>query len=81
MTVIICIIILILVYIGLLLTIVVSVRRGDKDDVGRFKEMKNVYKNEAYNEVIQKCREQSQNGEVTYLSIEDIERIIQDLKA
>ena len=81
MTVIICIIILILVYIGLLLTIAVSVRRGDKDDVGRFKEMKNVYKNEAYNEVIQRCREQSQNGEVTYLSIEDIERIIQDLKA
>ena len=37
-------------------------------------------RNSAYDEIIRKCRQISNDGEVTYFSIEDLEKIAKNLK-
>lgn len=37
-------------------------------------------RNTAYDEIIRKCRQLSKDGEVTYFSIEDLEKIAKNLK-
>lgn len=40
----------------------------------------NIIRKRAYDEVSNRCRKMAQNGEVTYFSLEDIDRIVADLK-
>ena len=50
----------------------------DKSMEDRIEE--NIIRKRAYDEVSIRCRKMAQNGEVTYFSIEDIDRIVAELK-
>ena len=50
----------------------------DKSMEDRIEE--NIIRKRAYDEVSLRCRKMAQHGEVTYFSIEDIDRIVAELK-
>lgn len=57
----------------------VVTRKKQKDD-GRFSTVKDAYRREARAEFLSACRERVQDGEVAYLSIDDLQVIVNDLK-
>lgn len=65
---------------GILLVIALASNKAKQNDVEAFYEAKRKCKLDAYDEILKRCKEKSFGGEVNYLSIEDLEGIINNLK-